>query len=475
MQLDIEHGRSAVITAEKTTLNWITPDNKPLFADESPQISSPELVTGPPPLAFDLNKEQSYFDIYGSEYLPLFIDNAEFYVKEAYGKPPMVPYHHELVDLPNGEVRMKFPGVDVFARDSYKDAQNNSSHPLWLRQRAHKDEEWTIKLEEQLKNAQPGDIFVEASPTAFEVSLEERKKMMFGNHSFLRIHQLAERDGKKMLKSAAVLHYLTLEQQQHLVNFLTRQPIPENLLGFSARMQDSIGITDVHNTDEMKQLTNMINTIYLATPPEERIPPDKQFDNKELTDYTEILRPWVAGIGKLMQRRAHPNDIVDELHGWENAFKEFLQKGVSEEARRYFAALTPEQIVNHYFRVQTVDFSFPSEEQFDTFFRQGYIDQPYEASTSMCGAGSGYGQTETSNFFEGFSGSMDYVSMTNNMIGVSISSFDRETVSIRCPGCKERHIYSIKGVKEAGKLQCKGCSNSTKCWEPIVKAALLSS
>lgn len=70
--------------------------------------------------------------------------------------------------------------------------------------------------------------------------------------------------------------------------------------------------------------------------------------------------------------------------------------------------------------------------------------------------------------------------LTSSNIGASINDLlqqrknfpDDASFQLRCPFCRHEDRYNVGEIKRAGKLECKECSESTDCWEPIVASKL---
>lgn len=422
-------------------------------------------------LGFDLTAEQNHINKEHKAYYTEFINNAEFYAKETYGKPPAVRYMHEVIQTENGEMRLKMENRDVLARESYIRGMYNENHPDWLRARAIKDYEWMVSLEEQLQQAKPGDIFIDASPTAFDISIKERQKYMFGNHSFLRLHQFVEENGKKILKSVAILHYLDPEKQKDLYNWLTEQSLQaESLLGNVSKLENSLGISDVSDVEQVRKLVGLVNNIYIHTPVNERLPQDIQIDETVLNSHLNTLRPWLQSIFYMMKNHDNPRTIEKSFHGWENAFKARISGNYNPDDDIHFEALRIYMRDEIYSASEkSVDSRASYQEMFAMMHH--YMSQEYKPSANMCGNGAGYSDYGNGSQPIWSSGKMDYISLTENYLQflnkdvlekLNITNDRHE--DYRCPDCQWLIKGEIKGSHPSTWTpKCPNCPHVFDC------------
>lgn len=206
------------------------------------------------------------------------------------------------------------------ARKSYEKPVWDTALPLWYRQRAATDVNWTANIEELLQDAQVGDMFIDMSPTEFQVDIKERKKWAFGWHSFIRLHQLVKENGEEFIVSKAIRNYLDLPEQLTLFKtFYGTDVHPYHLLGTVAKVP--LGVNAGH-------IKKMADDLYEATPADRKIIPEGDEVSKEEAEMNNNLKnwqPWLERIFAMMKQGVSPHIIEKEFHGWEMAIKDAVK------------------------------------------------------------------------------------------------------------------------------------------------------
>lgn len=392
-----------------------------------------------PPFAFDLTRERELIQSYGDEYKEFFKAQAHYYAKETYGKVPIIQFQHEIKRDEEGNVTIMYGGDrQTIARESYLQPALDESLPLWLRERALKDYEGVVALEAGLEEAELGDTFVDISPTAFEISFEERVKWNFGHHSFLRLHQLMEIDGKEQLVSFNMRNLLDEPEQYELFTRLTGADISqeETLLGLVGKLKPEL---------QLGHVEKIAQTLYDQTPEDRKIVDES--DQVVLSDQLmekglQELDPWVDIVYEMMKQRMSKKAITTMFQGWEKAVKAMVD---GEEIDTKFLKFLHEFNIENF--VQSIDDDeFYSGTPFDD-----YISRDYSAGASSCGDGSGFSDMGEEYMFGGNSNSSYLVSAENNYQMATklqkIWNYDKkgECKSKKSRRCKKQYPYGGLG------------------------------
>ena len=385
------------------------------------------------PFAFDLGLEYQRAQRYGRRYLPFFIENVHYYVKESYARVPVSEYEHEILYDENGNVELVFGPDNESARESYLAPAWDSSKPNWYRKRAYKDFEVLEALQEILKDSKNGDTFIDLSPTEYEVSLEDRKRWGFGYHSFARIHQVTTEGGVKKLVSRAIRNYLDSPEQAELFKRLTGEDIDAKQILGQARK--------VSRDATPAGIKRISDELYDNTPRERKIiPPIEELENikseEEMDEALSKLQVWPGAIFEMMLRGDAPKLILDNFRGWEMAVKD-LVSGDSRDFRRLESVSAKSMLMAIYA---------------NNPFVSGYINRPYQAGFNGCGLGSGFSSGTTERFQE----PMTYQNMTSNQ--------DKESCpEIKCKNCPWKANNEQSKKVQSGKLkECPLCEWSPK-------------
>lgn len=422
------------------------------------------------PYAFDLSHEYAKFQEFGEAYRPFFITEAGYYAKEAWGKVPKVMYKHSIIETPDGK-RLWIDAMNCSARESYFAPAADESLPLWFRERAQKDGETIVSLEEWLQTARPGDICFDQSPTEFNVSIKEREKWGYGWHSFTRLHQLVEVDGRWELHSRAKRHYLNEQQQYMQRGMLATEPVGRDvsLMG-TVIPADPTVVSDITNTSRFDMLTD---ECYQSGPQEERIVPPpqelKMIENDKMDEYLALIAFQLEEVADLMiTGDQEPTDdliaaIQTRFQGWEMFLKTIIDEdsSQSEESTRGadLAAL------RRFAAQQSLGIIDDATEQYVRSQQLFYQNKSYdrEGATSGCGGGSGWGNKNnladasplaSSNPLA--SGRMDYKTLTeeserhedyecpkcHTKIQGEKKGSDRSTWTKKCPNSNCDHTFN---------------------------------
>src|SRR5207237_588264 len=111
------------------------------------------------------------------------------------------------------------------ARHSYLETVARNIGMEWEQTRACREFRGTILLEQLLNRHGKNAIFCDESPYPADINPTFLEGTAYGNHSFLRGHQLIEENGTFKLHSRAIRHYLNLSQQEKAFSILSGQSI----------------------------------------------------------------------------------------------------------------------------------------------------------------------------------------------------------------------------------------------------------
>lgn len=425
----IEHGRY-LVEAQKGKLYLQVVDEE--YVEEVEKAA---------PFAFDLGREYELSRAYGNSYKPFFIENAHYYAKESYARVPISEYEHDVKRYPDGRVELAFGVDNVSAKARYLAPAMDESKPEWYRRRAYADVVWTEKLERLLESAKTGDVFLDLSPTEFNVNVSERKKWGYGYHSFARIHTLVTENGQEKLVSRAIRNYLNEAEQKALFERLTGEEIDtKELLGEVRKISESI--TPAH-------IRKISDELYEQTPEAKKIiPPREELENIKAESEMDLelahLDVWLEAVFEMMEQGEDPELVLTLFRAWEAAVKDAVE-GDGEADR--FSSITKQQIV------MAAIYN-------NNAFIGDYLNRQYVAGYNGCGLGSGFGQGSVFGMNQGnierFNGPMTYQTMTQNedknscpeikcgRRGCSWKANDTEAEKIQkgeltcCPKCKWR-------------------------------------
>lgn len=386
------------------------------------------------PFAFDLSSERRRILRDGLGVWSYFYDELSSYLSEAYGKVGVRTYEHLILSDARGRERLWFnSGRLELAKDSYAVVYEDQTLPLWYRSRGQRDLLWLERLEERLQSAAIGDRFVDLSPAPFEIPLQEREKSGFGEHSFLRVHEVILENGQKKLMSKAMRHHLALEEQQALFGVLTTRTVDQGeLLGEVDRLDNSIGIGTIER---------IISKLYENTPNERKIvvTDGDKIAASEITMESILQRRsiqnWIKGVFEMMRNpQIKEEDILTQFKGLEMAVKELLN-GSNLNLEVFECA--PAQLF--------LDYSFR-----ETAAVRKITDVPYKPGLLNCpGAGAGFSGMGT------ISLPMTYEVMT--AMG-NLSPAERKYFCISCGACGKK----IMCVVEPGE-KCPKCNAVREC------------
>lgn len=283
--------------------------------------------------AFDLGVARQYALQHGYSYKNDFLKDVRYYANETYGKVSADVYSHEIKDREDGHSEIGFyRGTEwVSANESYAKVANDVTKPEWYRLRAQRDWQWVLNIEAKLNETKgQEDIpWVDVSPTAYKVSLEERRKANFNLHSFARVHW---RSGNKLV-SVAYRNYLDESSQPEFFKALTgKDSTTGEMLGKVENLKEGVAVTDVNN---------IAQAIYDATPKHQRVEiPEEEKDmkdKKEMKDYMHMTQPLLDSLyNQMVNPRVSNARVLENFKTWEKMLKA-LTKGetVDIDAIRY--------------------------------------------------------------------------------------------------------------------------------------------
>lgn len=408
--------------------NWTTESHDSAEADKEKAV----------PPAFDLGVELKYIQEFGDSYQPFFDKNALYYIMEAYGHVPKVVYEHSVLEDADGNITLYIDALHKSARESYQEPVGFDA-PQWYTDRAQKDYQTVVNLEDQLKGATDGDIFVEVSPTEYDITVEEREKCGFGHHSFVRVHQLSRNErGEKILVSRALREYLDLGGHEQLFKTLTDVQITgENLIGTVAKLRPDLNVHDIQSDTDINSVQSLIDELYACTPEATKIiPPEEDLyfsTSQHVKDQFDLQKDWLQEIFVMLREgpdsesvAAWQQEVERKFHGWEMAMKTLVQnKGTVPDI--------PQELIAAGMPVGD--------------FRDYFMSMDYSAGSSSCGNGSGFGmEMGGGSSFNGetYSGNMSYGGMTGRF---------NELMGQKCATCglsDEDNHYHCPGIRYGG-------------------------
>lgn len=417
------------------------------------------------PLAFDLQSELDWVRRLGEDYKPYFLENAGFYAKELYGRLQISPvFEHVVTENITGSPELYIFNSNKSAHESYQEPITDCRLPLWVRDRAVREDLVITELEKQLKIASPNDVFIELSPTVFEVPSEERQKYLFGDHSFLRIHQLVVEDGQTKLLSRALRNYLDEKTQAKLFTILTGGVVSEKeLLGTVGKLKPELSSINIERQEDLTLFQSITDMLYAQTPPEKRITPkdDECFaTDQQINLYLNKTAPLLENIFRKLTKLALRNyddprlksDITQELQRWE-IFIDGLVKGklhideIDHVVSQLLVSSTTGKsaLINSFSDIST------KERLADL---QYILSQQYIPLASSCGAGSGFSSQGFAFINESFAPPRIGGKMTYDQL----SSATDKLQCVTCPFCKEL----VDAVVGGGKITCPKCNASAQ-------------
>lgn len=368
------------------------------------------------PFAFDLGREYRLAQEHGAKYQKYFLENAHYYAKESYGRVPVSEYEHKIIENEDGEVQLALGPDNVSARESYLAPALDDSKPDWYKKRSMGDVRWVEQMQKALEKGNVGDVFVDVSPTEFNVTLEERKKWGFADHSFARLHTVVIENGQKKLISRAIRTHL--DEEQHPIFY-------KQLTGEDVDVTQMLGRVEKVNPD--------ITPAYVRFLSEKLHPLSDQEKTKSETEMDQALikiDPWLMTVYEMMQIKKSPAEIVKYFRGWENAVRDYVE-GKSE--LKQFENITLE--------------GMRSAMQNGSGLVANYVNRVYQPGANGCGLGSGFGA-------EREEGVMTYESMTKATEG--------DCPEIRCKKCPWK-----ASEKEAQEIADGKRDKCPKCgWKP---------
>lgn len=389
------------------------------------------------PPAFDLAHELAYIQEYGNDYYSFFSKEALYYVMETYGRVPRVEYYHSLREDEAGNVSLYIDAIQKTARESYAEPVSFDA-PDWYTKRAEKDLKAIVSLEEQLKDASETDVFLEISPTEYDISVDERERCGFGYQSFVRLHQIGRNEqGERILVSRALREYLDAEGHAELAITLAGEAAEGGeLLGSVFKLQPELSITDIRHDGDVQSVQNLIDQIYDRTPSIRKIvpPPEDLFyaTSTQVREQFEKQESWLHDIFTLMEEGPDRESVAEwqaeverQFHGWEMAMKALIHTGGDEDRALEEA-----------------------EEESGTYgggFRDTFVGMDYTPGGNSCGNGAGFGgagDMGTSTSIAMAEGAMNYAGLSgryDKLMGqkcavCGLSSADEH---YHCPGIKE--------------------------------------
>ncbi|MEN9327887.1 MAG: hypothetical protein RI947_695 [Candidatus Parcubacteria bacterium] len=416
------------VSIGETYESW-KPDTRPSVETEQENV----------PPAFDLAHELKYIQQLGDSYYSFFNKEALYYIMETYGRVPKVVYQHSVLEDDDGNVTLYIDALHKTARESYQEPVSFDA-PEWYTKRAEKDYRAVLTLEQQLKGAQDGDVFLEVSPTEYDIDVEERKKCGFGYQSFVRVHQLSQNEqGEKILISRALREYLDQDGHVNLFKTLTGTEVNgSDLLGTVVKLRPDLNLHDVQNEGDILSVQNLIDQIYESTPETAKIvPPEEDLfysTNQRVKEQFDSQESWLKEIFVMLREgpdtesvAAWQAEVERQFHGWETALKTLIRND----------GITPEEA--HQLTEQQATLGGVAD------FRDYFMAMEYSAGSNSCGNGSGFGMDmggDGASFNgETYSGSMSYGGMTgryNERMGQACSTCGLSSADnhYHCPGIR---------------------------------------
>ncbi len=401
------------------------------FSPEGTHDMLPEPEVAPQkkvPFAFDLGREYELALEHGDNYKKYFIENAHYYAKESYGKVPVSEYEHTILTKADGRIELALGPDNMSVKESYLVPAKDTTKPSWYRKRSMADVRWVEQMQEQLQNSEEGDTFVDFSPTEFNVSVEERKAWGYGYHSFVRLHKVVSEGGQKKLVSRAIRNYLDAPEQEGLFQKLTGEKVGvSELLGRVERVNPGVSQAYVRV---------LADKLYETTPEQRRIVPPKEYtenlkSEEEMDNSLRKIDSWLEVVYEMMENGASKDEVLQKFRGWENAVKDYVAgKSTLDEFKKMSVEGMRKAI---YSNDESINF---------------YTHRIYEAGTSGCGLGSGFGEMERDK------NGMTYDSMTTSTEG--------NCPEIKCGKCTwKANEEEVSQITQGKLTKCPNCG-----WKP---------
>ena len=454
------------------------------------------IVSHEKPLAFDLSDElkriQQLLD-HGKnpeEYWQFFKAQAEYYAKESYGKLGTVTYTHDLVVVDCQNILKLWIGpMGKGAYESYLDgAEKVTDDPRmrWYKDRCFKEAYAIIDWEEKINEKGSDAIFVDISPAPFKVSPEELDGTMFGNHSFIRVHQVVlDKNGRPQLFSRAHRTELSPEGLEVVNKLLTNENVVcSDLLGRFSQL-DKNWLNGIKNQDSIcdirdKDIAILVEQIIRR---QEKIEANNNKNSQknlkngqniesnnssesvtkeEMENYFAALEPVLKKAFKAMIKliNCHSEDkgffkeiIETEFRTWEMMLQDLIS-GKSSTITELTKSHTPRSKVEAklnamYARIQA---------------------QPYTPGSNSCGAGSGFGSVrlvpEYSGFVNPYGAISEIFKIGKNYLedpNLCRCAKGGSRPHFHCPGKKDGRLCKHPIRVGLGIKRCPNCGEGKKC------------
>lgn len=423
---------------------------------------APSLISEsrPTPFALNLRTEYNWIRRFGESYKPFFFAEAHYYAKEAIGKVPRVIYEHDIIGDEFSAAVLYIKSLRKTARESYFEPVTDTALPQWFRNRARKDYDVVVELERRLETAKVGDVFIDCSPTEFDIPIEERNKFQYDWHSFVRLYQLKEEGGQKKLIARAIRHYLPREEQAILYAQLTGKRLPgKQLLGNVGKLVAQIPIQDIENDQDIASVQKLISRLDALTPPERRLPsqPNNSASNEEMNRYLKTTNSLLEAVFHRLLSDVRPGEtrkefeaeVVELIHAWEQAIKARVDGNTSSEEDYFLESTTHHEILSNFHSDQP---------EYATL--QHYRLKEYRPAGGDCGSGSGFGSSPEEALSlqvpTRISGKMDHGNLTSRF-------GENRYPDYHCPSCGTK----IQGeLKDRPETWIKHCPNAN-CRQPL--------
>lgn len=380
---------------------------------------------------------------------------SEYYASESYAKYPETHYRHELVyDANNQKLRLWIGSHNMLASDSYGLAIEKGG-PEWYQSRCLREFAGVSDWEGLLQQGVDQSVIVDVSPAPFEVSTSEVEGTSFGNHSFVRFHQIVDVDkGSPYVHSVAFRVRLPPAYLEKITQQLTDEKERKwtDLLGkFFFSNQSILG--DIRDEKWASSVKSYFEKISTSVPLKDRLIDLDQDTSRatpqEMADYFQYLEPFLhEAYSKIVDAAVSINDsyLYEALklyQGWEKMLKahingewkmQFARHNNQNQHRNEYD--NPEFMLQHIMRY--------------------YQTQTYQEPVNSCGGGSGVGEvlevnsgTRTVLSDLMFQGGSDIFLETK--VGCEETGCNIHYPHFHCPDC-EGHIRSGKGID-----QCPHC------------------
>lgn len=468
-----------------TACNFLTPQKllelAPKIEDVHQINSEPmAIVSHEKPLAFDLSDEfrrmqklltdgknpQEYWDFFKAQ--------AEYYANESYAKLGAVTYTHDLVNY-NNRLELWIGPMGKGAYESYLDGAmkvTNDPRMRWYKDRCLKEAFAILDWENKINKIGGDAIFVDISPAPFEVSSAELDGTMFGNHSFIRVHQVVlDENGKPQLFSRAHRTELSPEGLEAVNKLLTNEDIAcSALLGRFSQLDKSRlsgirnqdGIFDIRGND----IAILVEKIIRSQEKREANNNDLQkflknaqvigsnnssesVTKKKMEDYFEtlksVLRKVFDGMIKLIS--CHP----EQASSYEESIKKDFQ----------IWEMMLQDLISGKSSVSTISTNKQADERgnHDMEAMLAYYQaRQYMPSFNSCGTGSGFGSAMFTPQYSGFVNSYGAISEIFN----SGKNYLEDPNLCRCTKGGSKPHFHCPGKIKSGKDKGKNCKHAIK-------------